>query len=159
MAKEKLYILIALSCSGLGGAVYRKRDNKKFKASDFPPGHAEKYITSGHLAYADGQSTDEDAIDLSKDVNGDVAIPIIEAMTDAEAIRAYVEGDKRKGVNDAADERIDELTATSTDLGETEAIDAINLLDNAEKIEAFTMGEERGEVTTAAFKRIQEINK
>ena len=159
MAKVKQYIVVALSCSGINGAIYR--NGQEVKETDFPPGHAEKYVEDGHIKPLESKDGPEDA-KLSKDIKkvGD-ASKIIAKMTDEAAINAFIEGDERPGVKKVAEDTIAKLPKgeeLSKDLEEDQALAKISDMDTPESINAFIKDDEREAIVTASKSKIEELS-
>ncbi len=109
MAKVKFYTVVALACSGLGGAVYR--NGQTVKETDFPIGHAEKYVKSGHIKPVDAEEEAEEDL-TSTGSNAGPAIEAIGKIVDIDALKAYAEHDERSTVKKAFEAKLAELEAT-----------------------------------------------
>lgn len=165
MAKVKEYVVVALSCSGKNGAVYRNGDT--VKETDFPPGHAEAYVVDGHMKYKDDNAGSGEEATGSKAIKKAAdAIEAVNALTSVEEVNTFVRDENRATVKAAAIAKVKEIEEAtggnddlSKDLEEEPAIAKIAELETAEEVNAFVEGEEREPVKESATKRIEELSK
>lgn len=83
-------------------------DNKEYQAGEtieLDPAIGDPLVAIGTL----GAMEETPEVVLTKDLKGDEAIALVKAAATAEDVKALIEGDTRKGVNEAAEARIAEL--------------------------------------------------